>query len=52
MQLTGGAKARLDAITPDGMSARIDLTITDEYPIAQAMVIITAVPGDGAVGEE
>ena len=52
MQLTGGAKARLDAITPDGMSARIDLTITDEYPIAQAMVIITAVSGDGAVGEE
>ena len=52
MQLTGGAKARLDAITPDGMSARIDLTITDEYPIAQAMVIITAVPGDAAMGEE
>jgi holo-[acyl-carrier protein] synthase len=42
--LTGGALARLEAITPAGMSARIDLTLTDEPPIAQAFVIITAVP--------
>ena len=42
--LTGGALARLEAITPPGMSARIDLTITDEPPLAQAMVIISAVP--------
>ncbi len=42
--LTGGALARLEAITPRGMAARIDLTLTDEPPIAQALVIITAVP--------
>lgn len=44
MVLTGGALARLQSITPPGMSARIDLTITDEPPLAQAMVIISAVP--------
>lgn len=44
--LTGGAKARLEAITPAGHAAQIDLTITDEYPLAQALVIISAVaPG-------
>jgi holo-[acyl-carrier protein] synthase len=42
MALTGGAKARLDALVPAGMSARIDLTISDEYPLAQALVIISA----------
>jgi holo-[acyl-carrier protein] synthase len=40
--LTGGALARLEAMTPAGMTARIDLTLTDEPPIAQAFVIITA----------
>lgn len=40
--LTGGAKARLDAITPPGMVAEIHLSITDEYPYAQAFVIINA----------
>jgi holo-[acyl-carrier protein] synthase len=44
MVLTGGALERLKAITPAGMTARIDLTITDEPPLAQAMVIISAVP--------
>lgn len=44
MALTGGALLRLEEITPDGMEAKIDLTITDEPPIAQALVIITAVP--------
>jgi len=44
MQLTGGALARLEALTPPGCDARIDLTITDEYPLAQAYVIISAVP--------
>jgi holo-[acyl-carrier protein] synthase len=44
LALTGGAKARLDALTPAGMVARIDLTITDEYPLAQALVIISAEP--------
>jgi holo-[acyl-carrier protein] synthase len=43
MRLTGGALARLEAITPDGMAARIDLTITDDFPLAQAFVIISAV---------
>ena len=43
--LTGGALAQLQAITPAGMAARIDVTLTDEPPIAQALVIITAVPG-------
>ena len=41
--LTGGALAQLQAITPRGMSARIDLTLTDEPPLAQALVVITAV---------
>jgi len=40
--LTGGALARLEAMTPAGMTARIDLTLTDEPPIAQAFVIISA----------
>jgi len=44
MTLTGGALARLQEITPAGMSARIDISLTDEYPMAQAFVIITAVP--------
>lgn len=44
MNLTGGAKARLNALTPAGHEARIDLTITDDGPLAQAFVIISAVP--------
>ncbi len=44
VQLTGGARARLKAITPTGMAAAIHLTITDDYPHAQAIVIISAVP--------
>jgi holo-[acyl-carrier protein] synthase len=43
MALTGGAAARLVEITPAGMTAQIDLTITDEYPLAQAFVIISAI---------
>jgi holo-[acyl-carrier protein] synthase len=42
--LTGGAAARLAEITPAGMTSQIDLTITDEYPLAQAFVIISANP--------
>ena len=45
MALTGGAAARLKEITPAGMQAQIDLTITDDFPLAQAIVIISAVPG-------
>jgi len=44
LALTGGALARLQEITPAGMAAQIDLTLTDEYPLAQAIVIISAVP--------
>ena len=44
MRLTGGALARLLAITPAGHEARIDITLTDDGPTAQAMVIISAVP--------
>ena len=42
MVLTNGALARLAAITPANMQAQIDLTITDEFPLAQAIVIISA----------
>jgi holo-[acyl-carrier protein] synthase len=44
MKLTGGALARLESLTPPGHEARIDLTITDDWPLAQAFVIISAVP--------
>ena len=43
MRLTGGAQRRLDEITPTGMIAQRDITLTDEPPLAQAVVIITAV---------
>ena len=43
MRLTGGAQRRLDEITPTGMIAQLDITLTDEPPLAQAVVIITAV---------
>jgi holo-[acyl-carrier protein] synthase len=36
--------ARLKAITPPGLTARIDLTITDDFPMAMAIVIISALP--------
>jgi holo-[acyl-carrier protein] synthase len=44
MRLTGGAAARLAAITPVGSEAFIHVTITDEHPLAQAFVIIEARP--------
>jgi holo-[acyl-carrier protein] synthase len=44
MKLTGGALARLQAITPAGHEAVIDVSLTDEGPTAQAIVIISAVP--------
>jgi holo-[acyl-carrier protein] synthase len=46
--LTGGAADRLAQITPKGMRAQIDVTLTDDYPQAQAIVIISAVPESGA----
>ena len=42
--LAGGAKARLDAITPSGHRARIHLTLTDDHPWAQAFVVIEVLP--------
>jgi len=44
LYLTGGAAAHLRHLTPPGMGAQIDLTMTDDYPLAQAFVIISAVP--------
>ncbi|PLX45650.1 MAG: holo-ACP synthase [Hyphomicrobiales bacterium] len=44
MALTGGAAAQLESLVPPGMQARIDLTITDDFPLAAAVVIISAVP--------
>ena len=43
LELTGGALLRLQAMTPAGYRPQIDLTITDDFPQAQAIVIITAV---------
>ena len=42
--LTGGAKERLDALTPAGHAAVVHLTMTDDHPFAMAVVIIEAVP--------
>ncbi len=47
MELTGGALERLRELIPDGMKPQIDLTLTDDFPLAQAIVIISAVPAGG-----
>ena len=44
LKLTGGAARVLQELTPDGCEARIDLTITDDFPIAAAIVIISGIP--------
>jgi holo-[acyl-carrier protein] synthase len=49
MRLTGGALARLESMTPKGMQARLDVTLTDEPPLAQAVVIISARPAATAM---
>ncbi|MBA5776639.1 holo-ACP synthase [Stappia sp. F7233] len=46
MRLTGSAEQRLQLLVPEGFIARIDLTITDDFPLAQAFVVITAWPPD------
>jgi holo-[acyl-carrier protein] synthase len=51
MRLTGGAAARLAALLPPGTVAQIDLTLTDDHPQAQALVIISAVPAGPVVGD-
>ena len=48
MALTGGALLHLERLIPGGLMAKIDLTITDDYPLAQAIVIISAIPHDFA----
>ena len=59
MALTGGAAQRLESMTPPGMKAMIELSISDESPMAEAIVIISAVaetmpgdmPGDTGAGQ-
>ena len=46
MALTGGAARRLAELLPDGMAGRIDVSITDEPPLAQVIVVISAVPAE------
>jgi holo-[acyl-carrier protein] synthase len=43
LKLTGGALKRLEELTPPGHKAQIDLSITDDFPLAQAIVIISAI---------
>lgn len=49
LRLSGGAAARLAAITPVGYVAQVSLTMTDEYPYAEAIVMISGVPVTGMV---
>jgi holo-[acyl-carrier protein] synthase len=44
LKLTGGAAEHLQRLTPEGYEARIDLTLTDDFPLAEAVVIISAIP--------
>jgi holo-[acyl-carrier protein] synthase len=44
LALTGGAKARLDGMVPAGHVVRLHLTLTDDHPWAQALVVIEALP--------
>lgn len=46
MKLEGSAAERLASLTPKGLIPRIDVTITDDYPLAQAFVVISAWPAD------
>jgi holo-[acyl-carrier protein] synthase len=46
MTLTGGAAEQLKRLIPPGYQARVDVTLTDDYPLAQAVVIISGVPDD------
>ena len=48
LALTGGAKERLDAMTPPGHAAQVHLTMTDDHPFALAVVVITAMPEEPA----
>ena len=50
IRFTGGALARLHAMTPPGMMAHVSVSLTDEPPLAQAVVIISALPADMSQG--
>ncbi len=49
LQLAGGAQTRLESMVPEGFTGRIDLTMTDDFPLAQAFVVISAFPSDWPV---
>ena len=49
MVLTGGAAEQLRRITPEGLQARVDVTLSDEFPLAQAIVVISGVPAAPAI---
>ncbi|MCU0894800.1 MAG: holo-ACP synthase [Rhodospirillales bacterium] len=44
LTLTGGARERLEKLTPAGMTAFVEVSLSDEYPMAQAVVVISALP--------
>jgi holo-[acyl-carrier protein] synthase len=48
MVLTGGAAEQLRRITPEGFEPRVDVSLTDDFPQAQAVVVISAVPAGPA----
>jgi len=48
MVLTGGAAEQLKRITPQGLEARVDVTLTDDFPLAQAIVVISGIPAGSA----
>jgi holo-[acyl-carrier protein] synthase len=48
IELTGGAAEQLQRITPPGLRARIDVSLTDDFPLAQAIVIISGLPAPGS----
>jgi holo-[acyl-carrier protein] synthase len=49
MVLTGGAAEQLKRITPVGYEPRVDVSLTDDFPLAQAIVVISSVPGGQGV---
>ena len=49
IMLTGGAAEQLKRITPAGLQARVDVTLSDEFPLAQATVVISGVPAAPAI---
>lgn len=50
LHLSGGAAERLARLIPAGHSAHVHLTMTDDHPLAQAFVVIEALPGEATGG--